>query len=305
MAFFKRSTAPTSSPSSASAAHDAAGSGHGHGHGNGNGNGTPPEYTIDELARAAGTTVRNVRSYQDRGLIDPPERRGRVGIYTQTHLGRLRLINHLLARGYTLNNIQELLKAIVEGHDLRSILGLESAISSPWTDEVPRHYSYLALAKLFGRAISRPALAKAISLGLLEPDGMGYLARSPRTLAAGAEIARAGFPLEDVLSIVEHARGHFEAVSDRIVAMVVRELDRFGEGKLPPPQDVPRLVDILWRIRPLAMVAVEAEMMRAMEQSANKYLGDRVAAIIEHLHDAPEDGGAGNAPKAGPRKARR
>lgn len=247
--------------------------------------GAPAEYTIDELARAAGTTVRNVRSYQDRGLIDPPERRGRVGIYTQAHLGRLRLINHLLARGYTLNNIQELLKAIVEGHDLRSILGLESAIASPWTDEVPRHYSYLALARLFGRAVSRPALAKAIALGLLEPDGMGYLARSPRTLAAGAEIARAGFPIEDVLAIIEHARGHFEAVSDRIVAMVVRELDRFGEGKLPPPQDVPRLVDILWRIRPLAMVAVEAEMMRALELSANKYLGDRVAAIIEHLHD--------------------
>ncbi|WP_454732418.1 MULTISPECIES: MerR family transcriptional regulator [Cupriavidus] len=248
----------------------------------------PAEYTIDELARAAGTTVRNVRSYQDRGLIDPPERRGRVGIYTQAHLGRLRLINHLLARGYTLNNIQELLKAIVEGHDLRSILGLESAIASPWTDEVPRHYSYLALARLFGRAVSRPALAKAIALGLLEPDGMGYLAHSPRTLAAGAEIARAGFPIEDVLAIIEHARGHFEAVSDRIVAMVVRELDRFGEGKLPPPQDVPRLVDILWRIRPLAMVAVEAEMMRALELSANKYLGDRVAAIIEHLHDGDE-----------------
>ncbi|MFX8301261.1 MerR family transcriptional regulator, partial [Acinetobacter baumannii] len=61
---------------------------------------TPPvrEFTIDELARAAETTVRNVRSYQDRGLIDPPERRGRVGIYTQAHLGRLKLINHLLAR---------------------------------------------------------------------------------------------------------------------------------------------------------------------------------------------------------------
>jgi DNA-binding transcriptional MerR regulator len=128
----------------------------------------------------AGTTVRNIRSYQDRGLIDPPERRGRVGIYTQAHLGRLRLIHHLLARGYTLANIMELLKAIVEGHDLRSILGLETAISSPWNSEAPRHYSYLALARLFGRAISRTALAKAISLGLLEPDGFGYLARSPR-----------------------------------------------------------------------------------------------------------------------------
>ncbi|MBA4281726.1 MAG: MerR family transcriptional regulator, partial [Ralstonia sp.] len=102
---------------------------------------TPParEFTIDELARAAETTVRNVRSYQDRGLIDPPERRGRVGIYTQAHLGRLKLINHLLGRGYTLSNIQELLKAIVEGHDLRSILGLESAIASPWSDESPKH----------------------------------------------------------------------------------------------------------------------------------------------------------------------
>lgn len=248
-----------------------------------------PEYTIDELARAAGTTVRNVRSYQDRGLIDPPQRRGRVGIYTQAHLGRLKLIHHLLARGYTLANITELLKAIVEGHDLRSILGLETAISSPWTNETPRHYSYLALARLFGRAISRPALAKAISLGLLEPDGLGYLARSPRALAAGAEIAHAGFALEDVLEIIAQSRAHFQAVSDQIVATVVRELDRFGEGKLPPPQDVPRLVDILWRIRPLALVMAETEMMRALEISANKYLGDRVAAIIEHLHD--EEGG--------------
>lgn len=248
-----------------------------------------PEYTIDELARAAGTTVRNVRSYQDRGLIDPPQRRGRVGIYTQAHLGRLKLIHHLLARGYTLANITELLKAIVEGHDLRSILGLETAISSPWTNETPRHYSYLALARLFGRAISRPALAKAISLGLLEPDGLGYLARSPRALAAGAEIARAGFALEDVLEIIAQSRAHFQAVSDQIVATVVRELDRFGEGKLPPPQEVPRLVDILWRIRPLALVMAETEMMRALEISANKYLGDRVAAIIEHLHD--DEGG--------------
>ncbi|MWL85822.1 MerR family transcriptional regulator [Cupriavidus sp. SW-Y-13] len=250
---------------------------------------TPPEYTIDELARVAGTTVRNIRSYQDKGLIDPPERRGRVGIYTQTHLGRLRLINHLLARGYTLANIMELLKAIVEGHDLRSILGLETAISSPWNTEAPRHYSYLALARMFGRAISRPVLKRAIALGLLEPDGLGYLARSPRALAAGVEMARAGFPLNDLLDIIEHARGHFQAVSDRIVGMVVRELDRFGEGQLPPPAEVPRIVDVLWRIRPLAMVTLETEMMRALEVSANKYLGDRVAGILANLGEKREE----------------
>ena len=48
--------------------------------------------TIDELARAAGTTVRNVRVYQDRGLLPPPERRGRLGLYGPDHLRRLRLV---------------------------------------------------------------------------------------------------------------------------------------------------------------------------------------------------------------------
>src|SRR5579859_6710393 len=93
------------------------------------------EYTVDELARVSDTTVRNVRAYQDRGLLAPPEKRGRVGIYDDTHVARLKLINHLLARGYTLSNIQDLIKAIDEGHDLRSILGLENAIGGRWSHE--------------------------------------------------------------------------------------------------------------------------------------------------------------------------
>ena len=63
------------------------------------------DYRIDELAREAGTTVRNVRAYQDRGLLPPPRRSGRVGLYTDAHLARLRLIGTMLERGYTLGNI--------------------------------------------------------------------------------------------------------------------------------------------------------------------------------------------------------
>ena len=56
---------------------------------------------IDELARLAGATVRNIRVYQDRGLLAPPRRDGRVGIYTDAHLARLRLIGQLYKRGYS------------------------------------------------------------------------------------------------------------------------------------------------------------------------------------------------------------
>ena len=103
------------------------------------------EYTVDELARVTDTTVRNVRAYQDRGLLAPPEKRGRVGVYDDTHVSRLKLINHLLTRGYTLANIQDLIMAVDEGHDLRSILGLETAIGGRWSRERPKKYSLIDL----------------------------------------------------------------------------------------------------------------------------------------------------------------
>ena len=44
------------------------------------------EYRIDELAQQAGTTVRNVRAYQERGLLSPPRRQGRAGLFDDGHL---------------------------------------------------------------------------------------------------------------------------------------------------------------------------------------------------------------------------
>ena len=47
------------------------------------------EYTVDELARVTDTTVRNVRAYQDRGLLAPPEKRGRVAVYELLEIDRV------------------------------------------------------------------------------------------------------------------------------------------------------------------------------------------------------------------------
>ncbi|MEC5408676.1 MerR family transcriptional regulator [Paraburkholderia sp. MPAMCS5] len=239
------------------------------------------EYTVDELARVSDTTVRNVRAYQDRGLLAPPEKRGRVGVYDDTHVSRLKLINHLLARGYTLANIQDLIKAVDEGHDLRSILGLESAIGGRWSREHPKKFSLIELLQMFGDMASPGALAKAVDLGLLERDGLSFVSGSPTALAAGATLAKAGIPLTDLLDAVDIARPHFSAVAKALVDLVVRQLDRYDPDALPPPADVPALVDAIWRVRPLAMVLVESEMNRALEEASGDYLGDRVAAIME------------------------
>mgnify|MGYP002684132866 CR=1 FL=1 len=49
------------------------------------------DMTIDELARASGMTVRNIRAHQSRGLLPAPEVRARTGYYGPEHVARLQL----------------------------------------------------------------------------------------------------------------------------------------------------------------------------------------------------------------------
>ncbi len=254
------------------------------------------EYTVDELARVSDTTVRNVRAYQDRGLLAPPEKRGRVGIYDDTHVARLKLVNHLLARGYTLANIQDLIMAIDEGHDLRSILGLETAIGGRWSHERPKTYSLAALVQMFGPQ-TPASLARVTELGLLERRGVSFVAKSPALLEAAAAMVREGIPVRELLDAIGLARPHFDAIARLLVDLVVKRLDRYDAGTLPPATDVPALVDAIWRLRPLAAVFVEGETSRALETAAGAYLGGRVATILDKKlsdaaarHAAPEDG---------------
>lgn len=240
------------------------------------------EFTIDELARAANTTVRNVRAYQDRGLLEPPEKRGRVGFYSEEHLSRLRLINHMLGKGYTLSNIQEMLQAIDKGYDLRELLGLTYAITSPWTDESPKNFNAVHLASLFGTTMSRAALAKSIEMGLLEPDGLRYFAPSPKILYAGAEMAREGIPLVELLGLIESLRKHLEEFCDQAVSLFVGSLDQYGDG-LPPKEELPRLSQMIWKIRPLAMKAIESEVSRALQKSASRFVDERIIGVLDKM----------------------
>src|SRR6201992_3991163 len=130
------------------------------------------EYRIDELARVAGATVRNTRVYQDRGLLPPPRRAGRVGLYTDAPLARLPLIGQLLKRGYTFATIGELRSVWERGGDVAEILDLESAVGLPWSDEVPAYVSTDRLTEMFGAEAHAGNISRSVELGLLEPDGM-------------------------------------------------------------------------------------------------------------------------------------
>lgn len=80
--------------------------------------------TVDELARRAGTTSRNVRALQTKGLLPGPVLVGRTGSYGTEHLLRLRAVLDLQGRGFGLAAIRELLAAWEAGLTLDEVLGL-------------------------------------------------------------------------------------------------------------------------------------------------------------------------------------
>jgi DNA-binding transcriptional MerR regulator len=246
------------------------------------------EYRIDELAREAGTTVRNVRAYQDRGLLPPPRRSGRVGLYTDAHLARLRLIGHLLERGYTLGNIAELVSAWERGQDIGELLGLEAELVQPWSDEQAGSISFDELTELFGD--DPDALQEAVKLGLLEPTDGGehFRVPSPRLLHAGAELVAAGIPLEAVLNHARQLARDTDRIAARFVQLVVANVfEPYGDQPFPA-KDVPRLAELLRRLRPLAETTVDAYLARAMENRMGRELGAHYDRLMEHLGEQTE-----------------
>ena len=95
------------------------------------------EYRLDELSELSGVSVRNIRAYRERGLLDPPRREGRSAFYGDHHLSQLRTINELLRKGFTSAHIADFLASTRRGHDLTGLLGLrEDTLGGPRRPEV-------------------------------------------------------------------------------------------------------------------------------------------------------------------------
>ena len=147
-----------------------------------------PEWTIDELARLADVPTRTLREYRRLGLMAPPRRRGRIGVYDDEHLTRLRLIARLQQRGYSLAGIGDLLAAWHSGDSLDSILddpGLDEAAQSFTRDDLLERAPWLSDGEL---------LDEAADAGLVAEIEGRWLVRAPSLLRLLGDAIVAGVP---------------------------------------------------------------------------------------------------------------
>ena len=149
------------------------------------------DLTIDELAQRTGMTVRNIRAHQSRGLLEPPEVRGRTGYYGPDHVARIELIQDLQADGFNLGSIRRLIESA--GESSGEVLRFTQAVRAPFEDEEPEILDLSELADRFGEAARPELLERTLRLGLIRDLGDGrYEQRSPRLARAADELAALG-----------------------------------------------------------------------------------------------------------------
>lgn len=187
--------------------------------------------TIDELARETGMTVRNVRSHHARGLLPPPEMRGRTGYYGPEHVERLKLIQQLQSEGLKLAGIKKLL-----ADDGERLLALKRAAGEP--QEPPETVTGQQLAerlRLTNADNSRALLAKAKRLGILIPIGDNrFEVPSPSLLAAAEEVVKRGVSLAHALDMIESVERHARAVAREFIKLFMDDVWKpFADAGMP------------------------------------------------------------------------
>ncbi|MDQ6748140.1 MAG: MerR family transcriptional regulator [Candidatus Dormibacteraeota bacterium] len=256
------------------------------------------EYTIDQLAQASGVTVRNIRAHQSRGLLPPPEVRGRTGFYTREHLDRLRLIAEMQADGFNLNSIKRILDNLPAG-SAGQVLGFEQAIRQPWADEEPEVIE--GSTALAGAEGDEGLLKKAIKLGLLIPLGEDrYEVPSPSLLRAGPELDRLGVDLATRLAVLERVQKHTDGVAASFIDLFVAHIWKPFHDAGRPDEDWPQVHDALQRLRPMATEVLLATFGQAMSRGVGEAFGKALEESVRVPSRKPAD-----APRPDSRRARR
>lgn len=238
------------------------------------------ELTIDQLAQRTGMTVRNIRAHQSRGLLPPPEVRGRTGYYGADHVARIELIKEMQGEGFNLDLIRRLLETAGDGTE-GELLRFTRGLREPFGDEEPELVDLADLAQQWQSTDLR-LIERAEELGLLRSLGDGrYEEVSPRLMRAGVQLADFGVSAKEALDILARLRRHADSVANSFVKLffdlVWKPFDEAGR----PPERWAEVSDALERLRPLASESLMAVFRLAMDDAVERAVGRQLEGEVE------------------------
>ncbi len=230
---------------------------------------------IDELAREAGMSVRNIREHQARGLLQPPEVRARIGYYHGEHLDRLQLITELQAEGFNLRGIKRLIE---DAHGVTDrLVAVRRAVTEPFETEQPQVFTQEELQERFP---GQPpdSIERAIKLGALVPLGDGrFEAPSPSLIDAAEEVVARGASLRTALAVLGQMEHHSKEVARSFVRLFLDEVWKpFAEAGYPEDR-WEEVLESIEGLRPIASRALLATFQQTMTREVQDAFGKELS----------------------------
>ncbi len=230
------------------------------------------EYRINDLAEASGVSVRNIRVYQDRGLLPPPTIRGRTGWYSDDHLNRLNLISRMLERGYTFATISELLHAAHYGMKVEHVLrGAPTKGGRFRNFKRAATITFTELRKTLNA--SERSIALSQKLGLLVKDGAHYAIKNPEVLEGAEVLVKSGVDIDVLLDRFVRVQDDLEDAARSFVSIITdkylnENLPTLGEAK------VSKMAELIQTVRPMAHEIVETTFRKALDDEITRAIGE-------------------------------
>lgn len=242
---------------------------------------TPP-LTIEELSAQVGVTVRNIRAYQAQGLIDAPERSGRVAHYDETHVARLELVRDLREQGFGLPAIERLLMW-GEGIDPRELRAFADTLMHGIIEESPMVLEPGEVSDVWGDQLTPELVQRSIATGFLrlEDDGR-FVVMSPTLRAHGRQLAALGVSFEEAVTVLETLHEHLDALAATLAELFRRNVSGPALAEADDrAQALAQVSAALDTMRPWATSAVNAAFRLALQRHSEAALEELLPAEAE------------------------
>lgn len=230
--------------------------------------------TIDQLAERTGITVRNIRYYAGRGLLPPPQLRGRTGLYGPDHVARLELVSELSALGFTLSAIENHLERLPPdaGHEE---LALQRALLTPWVPEEIEEIDRAELERRAGRSLSDADLDALESLGAVTAlDGERVQLHGSGSLASALAAIDSGLPTDVWRRAHALIEKHTTALAEDLMTMFQAEVLQPYRDRGRPAHERHRLAAALSQLKPVTVLGVVTAFGRAVNRTIRERISD-------------------------------
>ncbi len=232
----------------------------------------PDLLTIDQLADRTGITVRTIRFYAGRGLLPPPQLRGRTGLYGPDHVARLELVSELTALGFTLAAVEAHLERLPADAGAEE-LALQRALLTPWVPEQIEEVGAAELARRAGRLLGPADVAALEGLGVVTRIGdERFRLHGPTTLGQGLAVLDSGLPAETWRKAHALIERHTTALAEDLMAMFQAEVLQPYRDRGRPADERTRLAEALTQLKPITVRGV----VTAFGRAVNRTIRDRV-----------------------------